>query len=106
MAANVRERLEHIVEGTANIRALPAGKSIENLRAEPFARAALERFIEIVSEASRYIPSDPKDKHPQIAWIDITNIGNRLRHGYDAASKSRHIAAGGARLNAPTLELP
>jgi uncharacterized protein with HEPN domain len=83
MAASVRERLEHILEATANIRTLLAGKTIENLRAEPFTRAALERFIEIISEASRHLPPELKDKHPQIAWVDIANIGNRLRHGYD-----------------------
>ncbi len=83
MAATIHERLEHILEATANIRALLIGKTIENLRTEPITRAALERFIEIISEASRHVPSELKAKHPQIAWLDIANIGNRLRHGYD-----------------------
>ncbi len=83
MAATVRERLEHILDATANIRTLLAEKSIDSLRTEPVTRAALERFIEIISEASRHVPSELKAKHPQIAWIDIANIGNRLRHGYD-----------------------
>ncbi|MGP0060390.1 MAG: DUF86 domain-containing protein [Beijerinckiaceae bacterium] len=83
MAASVQERLQHILEAVANIRTLLAGKSLENLRTEPFTRAALERFIEIISEASRHIPLELKEKQPQIAWIDIANIGNRLRHGYD-----------------------
>lgn len=83
MAATVRERLEHILDATANIRALLAEKSIDSLRTEPVTRAALERFIEVISEASRYIPPDLKAKHPEISWVDIANIGNRLRHGYD-----------------------
>jgi uncharacterized protein with HEPN domain len=83
MAATVQERLQHILDATANIRALLAEKSIDSVRIEPVTRAALERFIEIISEASRYIPPDLKAKHPEISWVDIANIGNRLRHGYD-----------------------
>ncbi len=88
MPATIRERLEHILEATVNIRTLLAGKSIENLRTEPFTRAAPEKFIEIISEASRHVPSELRDRHPQIAWIDIANIGNRLRHGYDMVDES------------------
>jgi len=83
MAANVRERLDHLLEAIANIRNLLADKSMESLRTEPITRAAFERFVEIISEASRHIPIGMKERHPQIAWVDIANIGNRLRHGYD-----------------------
>lgn len=83
MAATVRERLDHILDATAKIRILLAGRSVATLQTDPFVRAALERFLEIISEASRHIPSGLKERHPEIAWLDIANIGNRLRHGYD-----------------------
>ena len=86
MAASVRERLQHILEATANIRKPLIGKSAADLRTEPVTRAALERFV-IVSEASRHIPPELKDKYPQIAWVDVANIGNRLRHGYDVVDE-------------------
>ncbi|MHB8886925.1 MAG: HepT-like ribonuclease domain-containing protein [Methylovirgula sp.] len=79
MPATIRERLQHILDATANIRTLLAEKSIDSLRTEPATRAALERFIEIISEASRHVPAEFKSKHPQISWIDIANI-SRLRY--------------------------
>jgi len=83
MAAGTQDRLQHILNAITNIRDLLSGKSIECLRTEAATRAAFERFIEIISEASRHLPQELKDKHPQIAWTDIASIGNRLRHGYD-----------------------
>ncbi len=51
-------------------------------------RSAVERGIEIVSEASRHLPADLKNQFPQIRWQDIAGIGNILRHDYqNVASK-------------------
>jgi uncharacterized protein with HEPN domain len=43
---------------------------------------ALERLIEIISEASRHLPLDIKDRHPSIEWRRVGDIGNWLRHAY------------------------
>ena len=43
----------------------------------------MERCLEIISEASRYIPPQLTDKHPEVPWADIRGIGNQLRHAYD-----------------------
>ena len=45
-------------------------------------RRAVERCIEIVSEASRHLPIDLIDQHPEVPWRAIRDIGNVLRHGY------------------------
>jgi uncharacterized protein with HEPN domain len=45
-------------------------------------RAAVERGIEIISEASRHIPSEMKARSPEIPWQKIASIGNVIRHGY------------------------
>lgn len=45
-----------------------------------FAFAAFERFIEILSEASRHILAALKDTESTTPWRDIANIGNYLRH--------------------------
>ncbi len=51
---------------------------------QPFSddRAIAERFIEIVSEASRAIPQDVKDGYPALPWRRIADIGNHIRHAY------------------------
>jgi uncharacterized protein with HEPN domain len=45
-------------------------------------RRAVERGIEITSEASRHLPDELKAQYPQIYWKEIAAIGNLLRHEY------------------------
>ena len=46
-------------------------------------RDAVERGIEIISEASRHLPEDLKAEHPEVSWRNAAGIGNIIRHGYD-----------------------
>jgi uncharacterized protein with HEPN domain len=46
-------------------------------------RAAFERFLEIISEASRHIPDDWKAQFgPDVPWREVATLGNVLRHIY------------------------
>lgn len=45
-------------------------------------RKAVERCVEIVSEATRHIPEHLKEKFPGQPWREIESIGNLLRHHY------------------------
>ena len=45
-------------------------------------RRAIERCIEIISEATRHIPDEMTAKYPLIPWQEIRSIGIRLRHEY------------------------
>ena len=45
-------------------------------------RRAVERCVEIISEAARHIPDVMTAKHPSIPWQEVKAIGNRLRHDY------------------------
>jgi uncharacterized protein with HEPN domain len=84
MAAEAVQRVAHVKEAIENIRALLSEKAREDLESDIVVRAAFERFVEILSEASRRIPSDWKELYgPQIPWRDIANIGNVLRHVYE-----------------------
>ncbi|HEY0281360.1 MAG TPA: HepT-like ribonuclease domain-containing protein [Rhizomicrobium sp.] len=58
---------------------------------EVFATSALVhdaviRNLEIVSEASRHVPADLKATAPDIAWREIADFGNLLRHGYEGVN--------------------
>jgi uncharacterized protein with HEPN domain len=46
-------------------------------------RRAIERCVEIVSEASRGIPESMKAAFPDLPWPEIASIGNLLRHHYE-----------------------
>ena len=43
----------------------------------------VERGVEIISEASRRLPPELKDRHPEIPWRKVAGIGNVLRHAYE-----------------------
>jgi uncharacterized protein with HEPN domain len=44
----------------------------------------VERALEIISEASRRLPADLRDRHPEIDWRALAGLGNVYRHDYDA----------------------
>lgn len=60
-----------------------AGKTVDDLKRDVLLRLAVERALQIVSEASRHIPEDVRSRYGTIAWRDIAAFGNKLRHEYD-----------------------
>ncbi len=49
-------------------------------------RFAIQRAIEIISEASRRVPDELKATRPEIRWSSIAGIGSVLRHEYHTVS--------------------
>lgn len=43
----------------------------------------MERGLLIVSEASKHVPVEMKERHPTLPWRQIADFGNVLRHAYD-----------------------
>jgi uncharacterized protein with HEPN domain len=58
------------------------GADLGRFRSDRQLRYAVERCIEIVSEASRRVPDEAKARFPEVPWPEIAAIGNRLRHEY------------------------
>lgn len=58
------------------------GADLGRFRADRQLRYAIERCLEIASEASRRIPDDSKARWPDVPWPEIAAMGNRLRHEY------------------------
>jgi uncharacterized protein with HEPN domain len=44
---------------------------------------AVTRCLEIISEASRRLPDELKDRHPSIPWRQMAAAGNVYRHDYE-----------------------
>jgi uncharacterized protein with HEPN domain len=78
----IAERLEHIATATANIRQFTAGQTRESFERDIIIRLAVERLLEVISEASRHIPVEAKSQGPHIDWRRMADLGNRLRHAY------------------------
>ena len=82
MRPTVAERLAHIDEAIDNIRQMLAGRTRAAFVEDMMLRLAVERSLEIISEASRHIPADLKAKEQTINWRRLADLGNWLRHAY------------------------
>jgi uncharacterized protein with HEPN domain len=58
--------------------------TLEQFASDIATRAATERFLEVVCEASRHLPNDIKQREPRIAWRKMVDFGNVLRHAYQS----------------------
>lgn len=83
MAPRVSDRLGHITISIAHMRQMLTDKTMDDVREDVVLTLAFERLMEIVSEASRYIPEVLKLQYgSHINWRAIAALGNVLRHAY------------------------
>jgi uncharacterized protein with HEPN domain len=52
-------------------------------------RRAIERALQIISEAARVLPPDLVARYPEAPWPAIIGIGNILRHEYQHLDDKR-----------------
>ena len=74
--------LAEILDAIDGIETHTAGKSLADLKHDWLLRLAIQRALEIISEASRHIPDDLLLLAPDVPWKQIRGIGNILRHEY------------------------
>jgi len=63
------------------------GQTLESFRENMQLVYAVTRCLEIVSEASRRLPQDLRDRHGHLPWRAIMDVGNVYRHEYDNVSE-------------------
>jgi uncharacterized protein with HEPN domain len=94
----VEELLDYIEQASIYVRDM----TFEHYASDRKTQRAVERCIEVISEASRHLPQVVKDKHPEIPWGDVAGIGNIFRHEYH--SIAARIVWETVRLHLPPLE--
>jgi uncharacterized protein with HEPN domain len=77
-----RLRLFDILDCVHQIQRNTVGMSFDQWRADILRYRAVERWLEIISEASRHLTPDMKAREAAIDWRQVGNFGNVLRHGY------------------------
>ena len=77
-------RLRHMLSHTREVVAMTRGKVRGDLDSDRQLNLALVRLLEIVGEAAARVPAEEREKYPQIPWLDIVGLRNRLIHGYDS----------------------
>lgn len=62
--------------------AATSGKSLDDFKGDWLLRLAIQRALEIISEATGHLPDEIVASEPDIPWKQIRGIGNVLRHEY------------------------
>ncbi|QWR77101.1 HepT-like ribonuclease domain-containing protein [Candidatus Magnetomonas plexicatena] len=80
-------RLTDIVEAIERIyKALGNISTFDDFKTDWQLQWIVERGVEIVSEASRHLSVELKERHPDIPWPKVAGIGNIIRHDYENVS--------------------
>jgi uncharacterized protein with HEPN domain len=77
-----RDFLEDLVSACRSIIGFVDGTSFETYLADEKTRFAVMRGYEIMGEATRHLPREVKDANPDIPWVYMAAVRNRIAHGY------------------------
>lgn len=86
MPREFRHAMDDMLGAIVGIQGAVAGKTLVDYRKEWVLRHAVQRGIEIISEASRALPEDIQKLRPEVPWASVRGIGNVLRHEYHGLS--------------------
>lgn len=96
---DLRSSLEDILDAITDMTRFLTDRSFDEYQRDKLLRLAIERCVEIISEASRHIPPDMKARHAAVPWQNVADIGNVLRHAYQSVDPqimwevaTRHVA--------------
>ena len=78
----ISPRLIDVVDSIGHIRDILANTTLEAFEESWEKRWLVEHGVEIISEASRHLPDEMKERNPEIPWRKVAAIGNVIRHNY------------------------
>ena len=75
-------RLHHILDSARKAVQFSHGKSRDDLAKDELLALAIMRLLEVIGEASTGITQGLRTKYPEIPWRQMSDMRNRLIHGY------------------------
>lgn len=76
-------RLRHMLDYARDAVSLASNKSRSDLDTEHMLDLSLKHDVMLVGEAANHVSESTQKQHPEIAWVQIISMRNRIIHGYD-----------------------
>jgi uncharacterized protein with HEPN domain len=76
------EYLRHILDETEYLSSKKQGLSKEQFLGDATLKRAFVRSIEVIGEAAKKVPSDLKNRFPEVNWKAMVGMRDRLIHDY------------------------
>jgi uncharacterized protein with HEPN domain len=74
--------LLHILDAIASVEEYTRGMSENEFLGNSMAHDAVVRQIEIIGEAARNVSDEFQEKHPNLPWMKMIGIRNKIIHEY------------------------
>lgn len=87
MSDEFLDYIEDILDAMDKAKILVEGVSFEQFQADFRIHFAVVRALEIIGEATKRLPSDVREKYPEIPWRGMAGMRDRIAHGYDTVNK-------------------
>jgi uncharacterized protein with HEPN domain len=84
---NPAQHLHDIVDNIDASRCSQPTWEFEKFATDRKTAYAVVRALEIISEASRRLPAELKDRHSEIDWVAVAAAGNVYRHEYEGVDE-------------------
>ena len=76
------DHLEDILDAAEKARAFTSSMSYEAFLEDDKTVFAVIRALEVIGEATKRLPDNLRDRHPQIPWSTIAGMWDKLTHDY------------------------
>jgi uncharacterized protein with HEPN domain len=75
-------RLEDILEAALAVESYVRGYDFQSFQADRRTVDAVTRNLEIIGEATKHLPAEITESHPEIPWRALAGFRDILAHGY------------------------
>jgi uncharacterized protein with HEPN domain len=77
-----RIRMQHMLDAALEAESFAANRSRSDLDHDRMLVLSLVKDVEIIGEAAAHVTKESRDMYPELPWLEIVGMRNRLIHAY------------------------